>query len=396
MRDDSSLGRRLMLLLGALAVIAPLRFLWQLRPPLPALTPSLSAPLTSAELEGFALLLAWLALVALVLSLLARMLQGLCGRRASAPASLGSRAERPRSRPSRRRPVASASGSHRWLGSAEPVVLAVTAPAEEVAERDGATPALAWPPERAAAASAAPDGRPVSISLLGPLLIVAIRRKRGLRSLTQELLAYLVLHPEGASREQLLDLLWPNDSPRRARQQRLSQSVADARRHLGEAFVAQGERYLLDRNRVWADVAEFERLRAEASSAAEPARELELLERALALVRGEPLAGSDYLWADGEVRRLRASVVELLDRLGRARLAAGDAPGALAAAERGLSFDSLKESLWRLALEAEGTLGLREAVMQRYDELRGLLDERLGLEPERETRALYLKLLGQG
>ena len=57
-----------------------------------------------------------------------------------------------------------------------------------------------------------------------------------------------------------------------------------------------------------------------------------------------------------------ARYVELLEQVGRARLEAGDARGALEAAERGLAVDLLNEVLWRLALEAEGRLGLREAI----------------------------------
>jgi Bacterial transcriptional activator domain len=49
----------------------------------------------------------------------------------------------------------------------------------------------------------------------------------------------------------------------------------------------------------------------------------------------------------------------------------------------------------RLALEAEAALGLRQAVLERYEALRRLLDERLGLEPQRETRTLGRQLLGQ-
>jgi DNA-binding SARP family transcriptional activator len=45
-------------------------------------------------------------------------------------------------------------------------------------------------------------------------------------------------------------------------------------------------------------------------------------------------------------------------------------------------------------MQAEGRLGLRDSVGQRY-QLRSLLDEQLGLEPERATRALYHELLGQ-
>jgi transposase InsO family protein len=49
----------------------------------------------------------------------------------------------------------------------------------------------------------------------------------------------------------------------------------------------------------------------------------------------------------------------------------------------------------QLALEAEGQLGLREAVTARYDALKQLLDDRLGLRPEPETTGLYRRLLAQ-
>src|SRR5947207_212235 len=111
--------------------------------------------------------------------------------------------------------------------------------------------------------------------------------------------------------------------------------------------------------------------------------------------RGEPLAGADYAWSEGEVRRLRATFVDLIEQVARHRLQAGEARTALDAAERGLEVDTLSESLWRLAMEAEGALGLREAVAERYERLRLVLDERLGLEPSHDTKLLYRRLLAQ-
>ena len=48
-----------------------------------------------------------------------------------------------------------------------------------------------------------------------------------------------------------------------------------------------------------------------------------------------------------------------------------------------------------IAMEAETALGLREAVAERYERLRTLLDDRLGLEPAQETRLLHRRLLAQ-
>jgi len=54
-----------------------------------------------------------------------------------------------------------------------------------------------------------------------------------------------------------------------------------------------------------------------------------------------------------------------------------------------------RRGLWRLATQAESRLGLRESVGQRYEQLRRILDEQVGLQPESETRTLYCELLGQ-
>jgi len=47
----------------------------------------------------------------------------------------------------------------------------------------------------------------------------------------------------------------------------------------------------------------------------------------------------------------------------------------------------------RLLLEAEAALGQREALIDRYETFCHRLDNMLGLEPERETRRLYRRLL---
>jgi hypothetical protein len=50
----------------------------------------------------------------------------------------------------------------------------------------------------------------------------------------------------------------------------------------------------------------------------EPAEGQQLLERALQLYRGAPLAGADYLWIDSDIRHLKARLVDPLRRAGQA------------------------------------------------------------------------------
>jgi len=120
-----------------------------------------------------------------------------------------------------------------------------------------------------------------------------------------------------------------------------------------------------------------------------------LLERALALFRGEPLAGIDALWADSEQRRLTALRLSFLARVGRLRLESGDAATALEVADEAAALDGSNEHVVQFAIEAEAALGRRDAVAGRYERLCRDLDERFGLEPSRETKQLYRRLLSQ-
>ena len=92
---------------------------------------------------------------------------------------------------------------------------------------------------------------------------------------------------------------------------------------------------------------------------------------------------------------MRAVQAELLDRVACARLEQTDASGALAAAERLIELEPLNERGWCLAMEADGLLGNRDAVLDLYEALRRRLDEQLGLQPGAEARQTYRRLLGQ-
>ena len=171
-------------------------------------------------------------------------------------------------------------------------------------------------------------------------------------------------------------------------------SVSEARSQLGEVFLRAGDRYVLDHRVVAVDIELFDGLLAQADANRDLDRE-QLLERALALVRGQPLTGTDFPWAAGDVRHLCARIVRLVEELAHQRLADGNPAGALAAAEQAIALDAYNEAVHQLAMHAESALGLRKAIVERYERLCKELDTRFGLEPERETRLLYRRLLSQ-
>lgn len=374
----------LALAIGAAAVLVVRR------PPLPTLPTSLQTPVTSTFVQQLLLTAAWAALLivlALVAARAARALRRPARDLAHAPLRRRTATAPARLRPSRSMPLRVApppAPTTPSVGSLS-LKLDLDIPASATPSDSAQSTAPDAIPTASDPAAAGPDaGPPLRVRLLGPFEIEGAPAPR--RASTRELIAYLAFQPSGATRDQLLEALWPDSDPKRSRP-RLWQSTAEARRLLGDAFAREDDgRYRLDRDRLWIDTDELVRL-LEADDAPDA------LDRALALWRGEPLDGADYPWADTHLRQLRGTQIDLLERVGTARLDAGDAGGALAAAERGIAIDQLHEPCWRLALQAEAALGLRDAVTARYERLAGLLDDRLGLRPDPTTVSVYRQLL---
>lgn len=370
----------------AAVLVSAITLLVVTRPPLPIA----AAPGSAPRIDALLIFIAWLGGLLLALGLLYRI---------SSRGGVG-----PRSAKTFRHVHAKLAATPRAMAAypdrAFPLILK---PRESPLDSRDAEPAteLAHPSTVRAASEA--DGSPPAeadpcptISLLGPLTISGGRKHiRRLRGPTKELLAYLALHPAGAQREQIIDALWRDQSPERGRR-RLWRAAGDARSHFGEAILARdGEHYQLDRTRIAIDLDQLEQLLTQLEQAERPHDQVPVLKRALALFRGEALTGSDYPWAEHEQRRLHAVRLALLDRAGRACLALADPAGALGNAEAGLAVEPYNEHLARLAMEAEAALGLRSAVIDRYQQLRHTLQQQLGLEPHSETKRLYRRLLAQ-
>ncbi len=223
------------------------------------------------------------------------------------------------------------------------------------------------------------------ITLDGLELHLARRKSRAI-------LYYLAAQAEAVTREGLLSLFWP-DLPRPAARQTLRTTLHGLKQVLGEAILVQGERLALDEN-VWVDVNEF------TGQLGGPNLSEEQLTAALALYRGEflqdfslPETQAFEDWLLVERQRYFRLAVRGLEALSAAQQARQDYHAALDSLERALAFDPLQEDLQREAIRLHYLAGDRPAAIRRYDELRRLLDEQMGVPPMVETRALYDAIL---
>jgi DNA-binding SARP family transcriptional activator len=391
MNRCSWLALRLASLLAAVVLVAVLVLAWDIRPALPSLPNSLSAPLPASTITAALEVAAWGVFVLLDLVLLTMALK-----RAATRLPFQSQIRLRAAFAENRAASPNLTDWRSWLAPLGAPVLRLPlphapepqpVPAEPARERGDESS------ERAPTLSVADHRGRIGIRLLGPLELAGTKKKQPRRQATAELIAYLTIQRRRVNRDELLEALWPNDDPRRGAA-RFYQAASEARKLLGAAFLRDRDSYGLDRSQIRVDLDELDQLREEALRT-RGGEQRAFLEQALTLFRGEPLAGIEALWMEGEQRRLVAVRVDLLERAGRLRLEAGDAAGALALAEEAAGLDLSNERPVRLAIEAEAALGRRESVVERYERLRRELDERFGLEPSRETRQLFRRVLGQ-
>lgn len=388
MSARTKLARQLAAALAATALLLLLVLAWDLRPALPPIPQSLSQPLPGRTISAILDLAAWTVAVLLDLVLLGKVVQFALRKVPSRAELRLRRAFARRERPSVAR--------RDWRIHAAPLAPPVLRlprgeepqPASSVVmKRDQHSPF--GPPE---VKNEARDDVP-GMLLLGPLELTGCEKKQPRRQATTELIAYLATQRRAASRDELLEALWPGDDPRRSAA-RFYQAVSEARKLLGDAFRRDRDTYALDRSRLRIDLDELDLLRSDAEAATGD-EQLARLESALALFRGESLAGIDALWAETEQRQLIAVRADLLERCGRLSLEAGGASRALELAEEAAALDASNERPVQLAMEAEAALGRREGVAKRYECLCRDLDARFGLEPSRETKNLHRRLLSQ-
>ncbi len=210
----------------------------------------------------------------------------------------------------------------------------------------------------------------------------------------EALLAYLAVRPgERHSRGHLAPLLWGDSADVQARQS-LRQGLAALRRALGSArsaLVIDGHSVQLNAAQVDVDVAEFETVAAKGTT--------EALEHAVALYRGDLLAGFDLRetlfeeWLRSERERLHELALEAGARLLALQMEEDAVERPIHTALRLLALDAVQEVTHRALMRLYTRQGRRDAALHQYQVCVDLLQRELGLEPEEDTRQLYQTIL---
>jgi YVTN family beta-propeller protein len=212
------------------------------------------------------------------------------------------------------------------------------------------------------------------------------------------LLAILLLRRgEAVPSDRLIDQLWGERPPATAAKT-LQGYVSHLRKALGnEVLLTRGGGYLLAALPSQVDAERFEALVADARQAlsvGDAAGTRELLDSALGLWRGEPLADLAYEpFARGEIARLEeARLAALEDRID-ADLMLGDHRGLVGELEALVGTHPRRERLLGQLMLALYQSGRQADALDAYRRGRLALSDELGLEPGPELRALEQRIL---
>jgi predicted ATPase/DNA-binding SARP family transcriptional activator len=209
------------------------------------------------------------------------------------------------------------------------------------------------------------------------------------------LLAYLALHlRQSHPRDRLLDLFWP-DMDADAGRDNLSKALSTLRHQLepvgvpaGSVLLADRQSVQLDPDAVSTDVADFDELLRAAAHVEGPDTHASLLERAIALYRGELLPGCYGEWVLLEQARCSERYADALEEWAGALEQMGDLESALAAAHRAVEADPYREEPYRAQMRLYATVGRTGAALKVFQELARILKADLGISPAASTREL--------
>jgi predicted ATPase/DNA-binding SARP family transcriptional activator len=235
----------------------------------------------------------------------------------------------------------------------------------------------------------------VTYAILGPLearrggAVVPLGEGR-----SRALLAALLLEAGSVvTRDRLVDALW-GDRPPATAAKIVQVYVSRLRESLGaDAIRTHGSGYAVAADAEAVDAAVFERL-VEGARAAPPARALALLDQALALWRGQPLADLDGAgFAEAEIARLEQLRLEAVEDRLEALLALGRHRAVVADLEALAAELPLRERPVRLLMLALYRSGRQADALEALRAFRGRLVEELGLEPSADLQGLERAIL---
>ncbi len=242
----------------------------------------------------------------------------------------------------------------------------------------------------------------LSVRLFGPLEVTLDGQEATAfeSDKARALLAYLVVELERPHRrEKLAGLLWP-EWPERAARANLRRVLSNLRFAIGDhqaipsfLHISRQTIQFNSASEAWVDVTAFTQL---LEATGDLQQLINQMEKAVNLYRGGFLEGFSIPdssafeeWALLNRERFRRLMMAALHRLARCYEQRSDYESALPHAWRQVELEPWQEEGHQQVMHLLALSGQRSAALAQYESCRHLLAEELGVDPSRETTALY-------
>lgn len=222
----------------------------------------------------------------------------------------------------------------------------------------------------------------------------------------QELLCYLLIHPERPHpRETLASLLWGDTSTEKSRKYlrqalwHLHTTLKEVQPKATEVLSTEHDWVQLNLAGCRVDVATFQH--AFAYTQGVPSQQLdlasaELLKSAVALYKGDLLDGWYSDWCLFERERLQNMYLTMLDKLMNYSMEQRQYETGISYGSEILRYDRASERTYRQLMLMKYSAGDRTGALRLYDRCVAALAEELAVKPERNTTAIYEQIRSGG
>lgn len=209
----------------------------------------------------------------------------------------------------------------------------------------------------------------------------------------RDLFFYLLQSPP-RTKEQIALEFWPDLPPARLKM-RFKINIYRIRQALGQDVILfKDDHYSFNRSipYVW-DRDHVEDLYFARRQSTDLGERIQVLEEAVALIRGRYLVDLNAEWAEADRIRWEDRQRELLYELAELYLRLNRGQDCLRLARELLALDPLQESAHRLVLQAHAALHDPAGLALQYRQYQEIIENELGVLPSQEMRTLYERLL---
>jgi LuxR family transcriptional regulator, maltose regulon positive regulatory protein len=211
----------------------------------------------------------------------------------------------------------------------------------------------------------------------------------------RDLFFYFLSASKPQTKEQIGVVFWPDIEDPNKLKLRFKNDLYRLRRAVGgETIIFEDDRYHFNRTVDYEyDVEAFESYLSQANLVKEDDLKVELLEKAVALVRGQYLQDIDASWVEIERGRLNQAYLSAQLKLADLLRNTNRIQDAIVACQRAIEYDPTHEAAYEKALKIYGQLRDRSGIVRLYESYTEAMALELDLPPSMEMETLYSHLI---